>query len=70
MSGMRFHLHDFKGLESVPTSPAALRAKVGEMIINSTIARAKVEALNPETGEYRVVLQGTLDREETKWEEK
>jgi hypothetical protein len=26
--------------------------------------------LNPETGEYRVVLQGTLDTEESKFEEK
>jgi hypothetical protein len=39
------------------------------MILNSTIARAKVEAINPETGEYRVVLQGTLDREDVKLEE-
>ena len=51
-------------------APASLRAKIGEMILNSTVARARVEALNPETGEYRVVLQGTLDREDTKFEEK
>ena len=38
--------------------------------VNSTVARAKVDAINPETGEYRVVLQGTLDREEGKFEEK
>ena len=66
----RFHVHDLRSIEMTPTSPASLRSKVGEMILNSTIARAKVEALNPETGEYRVVLQGTLDREETKFEEK
>jgi hypothetical protein len=57
-------------IETAPTSPASLRSKIGEMILNSTVARAKVEALNPETGEYRVVLQGTLDREDTKFEEK
>jgi len=67
---MKFHVQDFRFLETAPTSPASLRSKIGEMIINSTIARAKVEAVNPETGEYRVVLQGTLDREESKWEEK
>jgi len=67
---MKFHVQDFRSLELAPTSPASLRAKIGEMIINSTVARAKVEALNPETGEYRVVLQGTLDKEESKWEEK
>jgi hypothetical protein len=27
-----------------------------------TSCRAKVEAVNPETGEYRIVLQGTLDQ--------
>lgn len=39
------------------------------MIIDSTTCRAKVEAINPETGEYRVVLHGTLDKELTKWEQ-
>ena len=66
----RFHIQDVKLLENTPTSPAALRAKIGEMILNSTVARAKVDAVNPETGEYRVVLQGTLDREEGQFEEK
>ncbi len=66
----RFHIQDVKLLESSPTSPAALRTKIGEMILNSTVARAKVDAINPETGEYRVVLQGTLDREDVKLEER
>lgn len=66
----RFHIQDLRSLEIVPASPASLRTKVGEMILNSTTARAKVEAMNPETGEYRVVLTGTLDKTETKWEEK
>jgi len=66
----KFHVNDVRSIESAPTSPASLRAKIGEMILNSTVARARVEALNPETGEYRVVLQGTLDREDTKFEEK
>jgi len=66
----KFHIQDLRFLENTPTSPASLRNKIGEMIVCSTTARAKVEAINPETGEYRVVLQGTLDREETKWDEK
>jgi hypothetical protein len=65
----RFSLQDFRSIENSPTAPAILRSKIGEMILHSTVARAKVEAINPETGEYRVVLQGTLDREESKWEE-
>ncbi len=67
---MRFHVQDFRSLETAPTSPDNLRTKIGEMLRYSTIARAKVEALNPETGEYRVVLQGTLDKAENKFEEK
>jgi len=66
----RFHIQDIRTIENCPTSPANLKTKLGEMIMNSTTARAKVEACNPETGEYRVVLQGTLDREDTKFEEK
>ena len=60
----KIHVHNLRSLENAPTSPARLRAKMGEVILHSAIARAKVEALNPETGEYRVVLQGTLDRDE------
>jgi hypothetical protein len=62
-------MDDFKTIENTPTSPATLRSKIGEVILSSTHARAKVEAMNPETGEYRVVLQGTLDRETTKFDE-
>ena len=39
------------------------------MIMSSVNSRAKVEVINPETGEYRIVLQGTLDKEETKFDE-
>jgi len=66
----RFHIQDVKSLENTATSPTVLRTKIGEMISHSSVARAKVDSLNPETGEYRVVLQGTLDREEGKFEEK
>jgi hypothetical protein len=66
----RFRVENFHSIEKTPTSPAALRAKVTEMLYNSTVARVRVESVNPETGEYRIVLQGTLDREETKWAEK
>ncbi len=64
----RFRIHDLKSLEITPTSPGAMRTKVGEMIVNSTLCRAKVETMNPETGEYRIVLQGSLDKEDTKFE--
>jgi hypothetical protein len=61
----RFRLDDFPLLEAAPTSAASLRAKLGEMLISSTSARVRIEAVNPQTGEYRIVLQGTLDTEKT-----
>ena len=59
----RFHIDDFKTLETVPTSPGSLRSKVTDVIMSSVNAKARVESINPQTGEYRIVLQGTLDRE-------
>jgi hypothetical protein len=64
----RFRIDDVVNIDIAPTSPASLRTKVGEMILSSTVCRARVETANPETGEYRLVLQGTLDKEETRWE--
>ncbi|MFQ5670015.1 MAG: hypothetical protein ACE5HD_05790 [Acidobacteriota bacterium] len=64
----RFRIQDVRTVENAPTSPSSLRTKIGEMILSSTTCRAKVEAINPETGEYRIVLQGSLDKEETKFE--
>ena len=60
----RFRMQDLTALELSPTSPAALRRKIGELIVHSVSAAAKVELVDPETGEYRVVLQGTLDQDE------
>ena len=62
---IRFRLDDFPLLETAPTSAAALRTKLGEMLISSTSARVRIESMNPQTGEYRIVLQGTLDTEKT-----
>ena len=62
---MRFQLDDFTLLEKAPTSAAALRTKLGEMLISSTSARVQIDSVNPQTGEYRLVLLGTLDLEKT-----
>ena len=59
----RFRLEDFPLLEASPTSAASLRAKLGEMLVSSTSARVRIESVNPQTGEYRLVLQGTIDVE-------
>jgi hypothetical protein len=66
----RFKIGDLSTLEKSPTSPLTLRNKIGEMLFNSTQAVATVEVVNKETGEYRVVLQGTLDTEEGRFEER
>ena len=66
----KFKLTDLSTLEKSPTSPLTLRNKIGEMLFNSTQAAATVEVINKETGEYRVVLQGTLDTEENRFEER
>ena len=65
----RFRIQDIQMIETAPTSPGSLRSKVGEMIINSTNCRAKIDSINPETWEYRVVLEGTLDQEDSKFEQ-
>ena len=65
----RFRMDDFRTIEHAPTSPATLRSKIAEVILSSTHAKARVESINPETGEYRIMLQGTLDRETSKFDE-
>jgi hypothetical protein len=57
-------MHDLTTLEISPTSPATLRRKIGELIVHSVSAAARVEMVDRETGEYRVVLQGTLDQDD------
>lgn len=60
----RFRMHDLSTLEASPTSPATLREKLGALLVHSVAAQAQVELVDRETGEYRVVLQGTLDLED------
>jgi hypothetical protein len=51
-------------IERTPASPSALSAGLWDVLSHSISSRAKVEGFNSETGEYRVVLQGTLDLDE------
>ncbi len=59
----RFKVADIYTLEKAPTSPARLRSKVDDVIAHSRTIRAEVKSINADTGEYRLVLQGTLSRE-------
>lgn len=64
-----FRMQDFPSLEKSPCSPASFRNKITHMLLNSYYTNAKVEMVNRETGEYRIVLQGTLHKEEEKFTE-
>ena len=57
-------MNDFNTIEKSPTSPAWLQSRFTDILYNSTNCRCKVESVNPTTGEYRVVLQGTFDKDE------
>ena len=59
---------DLSAIERAPVSPAALSQGLWEVLRNSVATKAKVDSFNWETGEYRVILQGTLDLSETKFE--
>lgn len=65
----RFRIQDLRTVEKSPTSPGTLRSKIGELLVSSINCTARVEGLNMDTGEYRIVLQGTLDKEESKFDE-
>ena len=66
MNMPRIDPKNLKNLERSPTSPGALTNGIRELFSSSTTTKAKVESYNWETGEYRIVLQGTLDVEDTK----
>ena len=55
-------------IERSPASPSALTHGLWDVLSHSVAARAKVESCNLQTGEYRVVLQGTLDLEAAKFD--
>ncbi|MBI3872277.1 MAG: hypothetical protein HY304_04265 [candidate division Zixibacteria bacterium] len=57
----KFTISDFRGLEKCPTSPKQLQGGISCLVFSSVNTKARVESCNPETGEYRIILQGTLD---------
>jgi hypothetical protein len=54
-------IKDIYTVERCPTSPSRLQWKISEVLFNSSTCRCKVDSVNPDTGEYRIVLHGTLD---------
>ncbi len=60
----RFRPQDMAMIEVAPTSPENLAEKLGELVSHSLSSTARVDLLDAETGEYRVLLQGILDLDE------
>ncbi|HUT58883.1 MAG TPA: hypothetical protein VNA25_13635 [Phycisphaerae bacterium] len=54
-------IKDIYTVETSPTSPSRLQWKISEILLNSLSCRCKVDSVNADTGEYRIVLNGTLD---------
>ena len=65
----RFSIADFSSIEAAPTSPYSLRSKFDYLVNSSTNWKVKVESINHETGEYRIIFQGTLDCQDTKFDQ-
>lgn len=57
----KFDIKDLETIRNANVSPTVLKTKIANMLESSADCRAIVESLNRETGEYRIVLQGTLE---------
>jgi hypothetical protein len=60
----KFTINEFQWLEQVPNSPASLTTRLSNVLYNSINCKCRVETVNPVTGEYRIVLQGTYNPQE------
>ena len=56
----RFQTADIDHLEILPPSSTALKEKVDCILNQSLSYSAAVASFDPQTGTYRIVLQGTL----------
>ena len=57
----KFTYDDFSKIEKSSTKPSEIENCISNLMVTSLDTRARVEAVNRETGEYRIVLQGTLN---------
>jgi len=56
-----FNIRDLEIIRNANISSTTLKRQINSMIENSDHCKAIVESLNRETGEYRIILQGTLE---------
>lgn len=60
----KWTINDITWIERTPVSPASLQQKFTDIFYNSTNCRCRVDSVNPQTGEYRIVLQGTFCKDD------
>lgn len=58
----KFNTLDFDLIEHIPPSSNALREKIGNILKNSSSFSASVASIDRTSGNYRIVLQGTLKK--------
>ncbi len=46
-------------IDNAQPNPRSVYSALGNIVNNSSTCRAKVESINPSTGEYRITLTGT-----------
>lgn len=56
-----FNIRDLEIIRNANISSSTLKRQINSMIESSDNCRAIVESLNRDTGEYSIILQGTLD---------
>ena len=57
-----FNIKDLEIIRNANITSSTLKRQINNMIQSSDNCRAIVESLDRDTGEYRIVLQGTLDK--------
>ena len=60
-----FNIHDLDVIKNNDISRTTMKRQFNKMLESSMKCYAIVESLNRETGEYRIVVQGTLDNRDT-----
>jgi hypothetical protein len=57
------NLKELEDINVTRLSGTTLKKHISNMLANSSQCRAILECMNPDTGEYRIVLQGIIDPE-------
>ena len=61
----KFTIRDFGMFDKTTISPTEITDCISNLMVCTTNVKTQVEAINETTGEYRIVLQGTLNTDQT-----